>query len=101
MPLKIEINKELDSIKYLNFLLDISKGSEIESKLLYKEFMSINHCKKLDKINKNFSYVYSIINRINNSNYYTKKQKQKITKIKKKLLKKEIFINNTNNLKIS
>ena len=101
LPLKIEINKELDSIKYLNFLLDISKGSEIESKLLYKEFMSINHCKKLDKINKNFSYVYSIINRINNSNYYTKKQKQKITKIKKKLLKKEIYINNTNNLKIS
>ena len=101
LPLKIEINKELDSIKYLNFLLDISKGSEIESKLLYKEFMSINHCKKLDKINKNFSYVYSIINRINNSNYYTKRQKQKITKIKKKLLKKEISINNTNNLKIS
>ena len=101
LPLKIEINKELDSIKYLNFLLDISKGSEIESKLLYKEFMSINHCKKLDKINKNFSYVYSIINRINNSNYYTKKQKKKIKKIKKKLLKKEIYINNTNNLKIS
>ena len=101
IPLKIEINKELDSIKYLNFLLDISKGSEIESKLLYKELMSINHCKKLDKINKNFSYVYSILNRINNSNYYTKKQRQKITKIKDKLMKKEYSINNRNNLKLS
>ena len=96
MPLNIAINKELDSIKFLNFLLDISKETEIEYKLIYKEFIAINHFKKLDKITKNFSYVYSIISRINNSNYYTKKQRQKINKIKDKLMTKEFIIKNSN-----
>ena len=43
------MNSELDSIKYLNFLLDISKNSEIENKLIYKELMALDHFKKLNK----------------------------------------------------
>ena len=87
------INSELDSIKYLNFLLDISKNSEIENKLIYKELMALDHYKKLNrKINKNFSYVYSIINRINESSFYLNNHRKKINKIKSKLLKKESII---------
>ena len=87
------INSELDSIKYLNFLLDISKNSEIENKLIYKELMALDHYKKLNrKINKNFSYVYSIINRINESSFYLNNHRKKINKIKSKLLKKELII---------
>ena len=89
------VNSELDSIKYLNFLLDISKNSEIENKLIYKELMALDHFKKLNrKINKNFSYVYYIIKRINDSNFYTRKQKKRINKIYDKLVKKEMTIKN-------
>ena len=90
---KFFVNSELDSIKYLNFLLDISKNSEIENKLIYKELMALDHYKKLNrKINNNFSYVYYIIKRINDSCFYTNKQKKRISKINYKLLKKEIAI---------
>jgi len=93
----VTINNELDSIKYLNFLLDKSKNSEIENLLIYKELIALEHFKKLErKINKNFSYVYSIINRINNSSFYTKKQKRKIDSIINKLLKKELIMKKKN-----
>jgi predicted translin family RNA/ssDNA-binding protein len=83
----------LDPIKYLNFLLDKSTNSEIENKLIYKELIALEYFKKLERrINKNFSYVFSIINRINNSSFYTNKQKRKIDSIMNKLLKKELNI---------
>lgn len=90
---KFLVNSELDSLKYLNFLLDISKNSEIENKLIYKELMALDYFKKLNrKINKNFSYVYYIIRRINGSKFYTRKQKERINKINAKLLKKEMKV---------
>lgn len=65
--------------------------------LIYKELIALEHFKKLErKINKNFSYVYSIINRINNSSFYTKKQKRKIDSIINKLLKKELIMKKKN-----
>ena len=86
-------NNELDTIKYLNFLLDISKGSEIENDYIYKELIAIDYYKKLAKlINKDFYYVYSIIDRIYKSNLNFKKRKSRISKIKNKLLKKESII---------
>jgi hypothetical protein len=92
-PKNITINSELDSIKYLNFLLDKSKGREIENDFIYKELLAINYYNKLDKlINKDFSYVYFILNRIYKSNLHYKKRKNKISKIKQKLLKKENII---------
>ena len=55
--------------------------------------MALDHYKKLNrKINKNFSYVYSIINRINESSFYLNNHRKKINKIKSKLLKKELII---------
>ena len=89
----LTINNELDSIKYLNFLLDKSKGREIENDFIYKELLAIDYYKKIDKlINKDFSYVYSVLNKIYKSNFYSNKRKNRITKIKEKLLKKENII---------
>ena len=74
--------------QFLNFLLDKSEGSEIESKLIYKELITINYHKKLiNPIKTNFSYVYSILDRIYNYNFITKIMKKRIYKIREKLLK--------------
>ena len=64
IPKNLRINTELDSFKYLKFLL-----------------------------NKDFSFVYSILDEIIKSNLNSKKRKNKIEKIKEKLLKKETIIN--------
>ena len=89
----LKLNKELDPIKYLNFLLDIFKGKEIENFLLYKELIGIDYYKQLDKlINDNFSYVYQILEKIKKYNSHSKERIDKISKIKSKLMKKEILI---------
>ena len=86
----IEVNKDLDSIKYLNFLLDKSSGSEIENFLIYKELIAVNRHKKLDKLkNVDFSNIYYILSKINQSKFYSQKMKKKISQVKDKLLKRE------------
>ena len=86
----IEVNKDLDSIKYLNFLLDKSSGSEIENFLIYKELIAVNRHKKLDKLkNVDFSNIYYILSKINQSKFYSQKKKKKISQVKDKLLKRE------------
>ena len=88
-----KVNKDLDSIKYLNFLLDKSTGKEIESFLIYKELIAVNKHKKLDKLkNVDFSYIYSVLARINKSEFYSPKMKKRISQIKDKLLKQENMI---------
>ena len=84
-----QINTKLDPIKYLNFLLDSSKGKKIENYLIYKELKAVDHYKKLDKlIYSNFTYIYSIIDRIDKLNFNSSKMKSKISMIKHNLLKK-------------
>ena len=93
----IEVNKDLDSIKYLNFLLDKSSGSEIENFLIYKELIAVNRHKKLDKLkNVDFSNIYYILSKINQSKFYSQKMKKRISQVKDELLKRE----NTTKLKI-
>ena len=89
----ISIIKELEPIKYLNFLLDIYKGKEVENYLLYKELITIDYRKKLNNLTKsNFSYVYNIIDKINEINHNDKHRQNKISKIKNKLIDKEKII---------
>ena len=89
----ISIIKELEPIKYLNFLLDIYQGKEIENYLLYKELITIDYRKKLNNFTKsNFSYVYNIIDKINEINHNDKQRQNKISKIKNKLIDKEKII---------
>ena len=86
-------NNELDPIKYLNFLLDKYENNEIENWLLYKELISIDCIKHLDNyINSNFSYVYLIIKKINESNFNCKQRRDKLLKVKEKLMNKEKLI---------
>jgi len=90
------INKELDPIKYLNFLLDIYEGKEIENYLLYKELISIDYYKNLDNlINYNFSYVYSILEKISKLNFHYKQRKKRLSTIINRVLKN----NHNTNLK--
>ena len=52
--------------------------------------IAIDYYKKLEKmINKDFSYVYFILDLIYKSNLNSEQRKNKISKIKEKLLKKE------------
>ena len=89
-PKYFKINKELDPIKYLNFLLDTSKGQEIECKLIYKEFIALNHNKRLEKrINNDFEYVYEVLNKMIQSNSYSENMKKKVIQLKNNLLKKQ------------
>ena len=89
-PNYFKINKELDPIKYLNFLLDTSKGKEIEYKLIYKEFIALNYNKRLEKrINNDFEYVYEVLNKIIQSNSYSESMKKKVIQLKNSLLKKQ------------
>ena len=93
IPKNFTINKELDSMKYLYFLLEKSKGEKIENDFIYKELIAIDYYKKLDKmINKNFSFVYLVLDRIHKSNLNSEQRKKRISKIKDKLLKKENII---------
>ena len=92
-PKSFRINNELDSIKYLNFLIDKSKGKQIEKDLIYKELITIDYYKKLDKlIDRDFSYVYSVIDKIYISNFNSKERKKRISKIKNRLLVKESLV---------
>ena len=71
-------------------MLEKSKGSEIESKLIYKEFVALNHNKRLEKrINTDFQYVYEVLNKILQFNFYSGKIKQKISELKDNLMEKE------------
>ena len=86
-------DKRLDPIKYLNFLLDKYRNNKIENYLLSKELISIDYYNNLDNvINANLSYTYSIIEKIINLNLYYNNGKNKISQIKKKLLKKQNII---------
>ena len=92
-PKNFRINNELDPIKYLNFLLDIYKGKEIEKYLLYKELISIDYYKQLKSfISNNFSYVYLILDKINKYNLNYKERKYRISNIKDKLVQRENII---------
>ena len=90
MPKNFKINKELDPVKYLNFLLEKSKDRKIENKLIYKELIAINNNKRLEKrINNDFKYVYAVLDKILKLNFYSSKMKQKIIQLKHDLIKKE------------
>ena len=77
----------------MNKKLEKSKGEKIENDFIYKELIAIDYYKKLDKmINKNFSFVYLVLDRIHKSNLNSEQRKKRISKIKDKLLKKENII---------
>ena len=85
------INIELDSIKYLNFLLDKFNNGTISGELIYNELLTIDYHYNLYKtINNNFYYVYNVLDNIlSKFKYFTDIQKNRIINLKKQLIKKE------------
>ena len=85
------INTELDSIKYLNYLLDKFNISKITGELIYNELLAIDYHYNLYKtINNNFYYVYNVLdNIISKFKFFTEIQKNRIINLKKQLINKE------------
>lgn len=90
------INSNLDSIKYLNFLVEKLNNTKIEGQLIYKELFTIDYKYDLYKtINDNFNYIFIILDKIiKKFIYYSYKQKYRIIALKNKLIQKEIKILN-------
>jgi hypothetical protein len=87
----------LDSIKYLNFLLEKLNTSKIEMELIYHEFFTIDyHFDLYKKINNNFNYVYQFLEHLIQKFEFklNKKQIDRIKKFKNRLIMKEKIINN-------
>ena len=85
------INTELDSIKYFNFLIEKLNNSKIEEKFIFHELSSVINIFDLYKnINKDFNYVYSVLDLLlYKFKYFTEEQKNKIINFKKSLMKKK------------
>ena len=86
------INKEFDSIKYLDFLTEKLNNSKIEGELVFKELFTIDYYFDLYKvINNNFNYVFAILDNITKKfTFYSFKQKYRIFTLKNKLVQKEL-----------
>ena len=85
------INKEFDSIKYINFLSEKLNSSKIEGELIYNELVNIDYNYDLYKnINNNFDYVFKVFEMIllkfTLLNY---KQKNMIINLKNRIIKKK------------
>jgi glycosyltransferase involved in cell wall biosynthesis len=85
------INPELDSIKYLNFLLDKLNTSMIESELIYHELLTIDyHFDLVKNINHDFNYVYKFFELLlSKYNFYDENKKNRIINLKNRMILKE------------
>ena len=82
--------KDMDQVKYLQFLIEKTKNNKIERKLIYYEMMCINNLTSFYKyINHDYKMVYNIIDKMTKSRFLSKNQKTKLLFIKNKLKKKE------------
>ena len=90
------INKEFDSIKYINFLSEKLNNSKIEGELIYNELFYIVHNFDLNKIiNNNFNYFFKILELIlSKFTFYNNQQKFRIINLKNQLIKKRKIITN-------
>ena len=87
---KKEVIKGMDPIKYLNFLIDKTKDTKLETKLLYSEIISIDYYMNMTFfINHNFDMIYNVLDKTLKRRYLSEFQKEKIKKLKIKLLNKE------------
>lgn len=84
------INKNFDSFKYLNFMLERLNSSEFEMKLIYHELFTIDyHFNLCKKINNNYKYVYKFLNNLISKFNLTKQQFDRIMIFKKCFITKK------------
>ena len=85
-----DVIKGMDPIKYLNFLIDKTKDTKLETKLLYSEIISVDFYTNMTFfINHNFDMIYNVLDKALKRRYLSEFQKEKIKKLKMKLLNKE------------
>ena len=86
-------NKGLDSLKFLNYLYDIMDDNFIERRTLYHEINAINSYNFLKFsvfVNDHFDMFYRVVDKLINSKYLGKIEKEKLKEIRKEIENKEI-----------
>ena len=84
------INKNLDPIKYLNFLVDKLNSSKIEKELIYHEFFTIDyHFDLYNNIKDNFEYIFQFLDLLMHKFKFNINQIHRITKFKNRLIMKK------------
>ena len=87
------IVKDIDQVKYLNFLLEHTKDNYIERQLIYYEIKSMNYWEGFQQtIGNHFNLFYEIFDKILKIRFLKRKQIDKIIFIKNRLLAKEKYI---------
>jgi len=84
--------RNLDGLKFLNFLLEKLEDNEIERQTLYHELISINyynHSNYYKHVNSHHEMLYKVIDGIVDSKYLNEKEKEKIKGIKNAVKSKE------------
>ena len=85
--------KDMDEIKFLNFLLEKTENNLLERQVIYHEIISINYYQNFEKsINNHFDLVYNIFDKMIESKFLSRRQILVIKHFKKKLKEKsEIY----------
>ena len=85
--------KDMDEIKFLNFLLEKTENNLLERQVIYHEMISINYYQNFEKsINNHFDLVYNIFDKMIESKFLSRRQILVINHFKKKLKEKsEIY----------
>lgn len=93
------IIKDLDHLKFLQFLIDIYEDNEFYKQVIYHELKAINNYTYSNfkrTITKEFKWTYDILDTLLNSKYIKQVQKDKLQQIKKDVQENENNINNKN-----
>ena len=93
------IIKDLDHLKFLQFLIDIYEDNEFYKQVIYHELKAINNYTYSNfkrTITKEFKWTYDILDTLLNSKYIKQAQKDKLQQIKKDVQENENNINNKN-----
>ena len=88
---KGNFSRNMDAVKFVNYLYEKMEDNEIERKALYHEIISMNafDYSKFANINDHFDMVYRVIDGIINSKYLTEKEKEKLRTIKNDVVNKQ------------
>ena len=86
-------NKGLDSLKFLNYIYDNMDDNFIERRTLYHEIIAINNTNFLkfsSFVNDHFDMLYRVVDKLTNSKYLGKIEKEKLKEIRKEIENKEM-----------
>jgi glycosyltransferase involved in cell wall biosynthesis len=86
------IIKDLDHLKFLQFLIDKLEDNEFDKQIIYHELKAINkygYSNFKKTVKHHFEWAYKIFDELINSKYLNIKQKEKVLKIKEEVKENE------------